>query len=152
MDRDGRFAAATGKACIDWCGHLVRETISVAGNMLASADVIAATADAYEAAMDVPLPERLVRAMQAGEAAGGDKRGRQSAALLVHDDEDLPLLDRRVDDHAGPIAELARLETAARARFIHARRFGPVRDNPVGIIDRDELDAAIRRSIEEGYR
>lgn len=152
MDREGRFAAATGAACVGWCGHLIRATISVAGNMLAGPQVIEATADAYEAAMDVPLPERLVRAMQAGEAAGGDKRGRQSAALIVHDSEDSPMLDIRVDDHADPLTELARLENVSRERAIHARRFGPTRDNPRGIIDRAALDVAIQRSIEEGYR
>lgn len=152
MDREGRFAAATGAACIDWCGHLQRVTISIAGNMLAGPQVIEATADAYEAAQDAPLPERLIRAMQAGEAAGGDKRGRQSAALLVHDEEDSPMLDIRVDDHVDPLAELARLELISRERAIHARRFGPTRDNRTGIIDRAELDAAIKRSINEGYR
>jgi uncharacterized Ntn-hydrolase superfamily protein len=152
MDREGRFAATTGASCVDWCGHLQRATISVAGNMLAGPQVIEATADAYEAAMDVPLPERLIRAMQAGEAAGGDKRGRQSAALLVHDDEDSAMLDIRVDDHKDPLTELARLELVSRERAIHARRFGPTRDNLTGIIDRAELDVAIKRSMDEGYR
>lgn len=152
MDREGRFAAATGAVCVGWCGHLVREAISVAGNMLAGPDVIRATADAYEAAAELPLPERLVRAMQAGEEAGGDKRGRQSAALIVHDEEDSPMLDIRVDDHADPLAELARLELVSRERAIHARRFGPTRDNPTGLVDRAALEVAIQRSAEEGYR
>lgn len=152
MDREGRFAAATGAACIGWCGHLIRATLSVAGNMLAGPDVIRATADAYEAASDLPLPARLVRAMQAGEKAGGDKRGRQSAALVVHDNEDSPMLDIRVDDHADPLAELARLELVSRERAIHARCFGPTRDNPVGLLDRTALEVAIQRSAEEGYR
>lgn len=151
MDREGRFAVSTGAACIAWCGHLARETISVAGNMLAGPDVIVATADAYEAAGNVPFAQRLIAAMEAGEAAGGDKRGRQSAALLIHDAEDDPMIDIRVDDHADPLAELARIETVSRERAIHARRFGPRRDDPTGIIDRDALDAAIQRSIEEGY-
>lgn len=152
MDREGRFAAETGAQCVGWCGHLIRSTISVAGNMLAGSQVIEATADAYEAAMDVPLPERLVRAMQAGEAAGGDKRGRQSAALLVHDAEDSAMLDLRVDDHADPLSELARLEMVSRERAIHARRFGPTGENPAGLLDRAALEVAIQRSVEEGYR
>jgi uncharacterized Ntn-hydrolase superfamily protein len=152
MDRVGRFAASTGTACVGWCGHLIRPTLSVAGNMLAGPQVIAATADAFEAASDLPLAERLVRAMQAGEAAGGDKRGRQSAALLVHDEEEIARLDLRVDDHTDPLAELARLEIVSRERFIHARRFGPTRDNPAGILNRAALEVAIDRSIEEGYR
>lgn len=152
MDREGRFAAETGAQCVGWCGHLIRSTISVAGNMLAGSQVIEATADAYEAAMDVPLPERLVRAMQAGEAAGGDKRGRQSAALLVHDAEDSAMLDLRVDDHADPLSELARLEMVSRERAIHARRFGPTGENPAGLLDRAALEVAIQRSVEESYR
>ena len=65
--------------------------------------------------------------MRAGEAAGGDKRGRQSAALLIHDGEDYPLYDLRVDDHADPLAELARLEEVARQRWVHFRRQMPSR-------------------------
>jgi uncharacterized Ntn-hydrolase superfamily protein len=152
MDREGRFAAATGPACVGWCGHLIRQTLSVAGNMLAGPDVIRATADCYETASDLPLPERLVRAMQAGEEAGGDKRGRQSAALIVHDDEDSAMLDIRVDDHVDPLRELARLELVSRERAIHARRFGPTRPNPMGLLDRAALEVAIERSIDEGYR
>ena len=151
MDREGRFAAATGSECIEWCGHHARSALSVAGNMLAGPQVIAATADAYEAAMDKPFAQRLVAAMLAGEAAGGDKRGKQSAALLVHDDEDDAMLDLRVDDHADPLAELARLEAVSRERFIHYRRFTPSRDHPAGITERDALDDAIKRSIDEGY-
>lgn len=152
MDREGRFAAATGSACVGWCGHLIRANISVAGNMLLGPQVIEATADAYEAAPDVPLPERLVRAMQAGEAAGGDKRGRQSAAIVVHDEEDSPFLDIRVDDHTDPLAELARLEMVSRERAIHARRFGPTRHDLAGLLDRPALELAIQRSVDEGYR
>lgn len=151
MDREGRFAAATGAACIEWCGHLARGTFSIAGNMLAGPQVIAASADAFERAMDKPFAQRLVAAMKAGESAGGDKRGKQSAALLVHDSEENPLLDLRVDDHADPLAELERLEVVSRQRAIHARRFGPTRDNPAGLLDRAALDAAIRSSIEEGF-
>jgi uncharacterized Ntn-hydrolase superfamily protein len=151
MDREGRFAAATGAACIEWCGHHARGALSVAGNMLAGPQVIAATADKFEASTDMPFAQRLVAAMMAGEAAGGDKRGKQSAALLIHDGEDDAMLDLRVDDHADPLAELARLEAVSRQRAIHARRFGAKRDDPTGITDRDALDAAIKRSIEEGY-
>lgn len=151
MDTSGRFAAATGKACIDWCGHLLRAEFSVAGNMLAGPEVITTTADAYEAARDMPFARRLIRALEAGEAAGGDKRGRQSAALLVHDDEEHAALDLRVDDHADPLTELARLERVARERFVHGRRYGPSRASPTGVFDRDQLEPLIRASIDEGY-
>ena len=89
--------------------------------------------------------------MQAGEAAGGDKRGRQSAALLIHDGEDYPVYDLRVDDHAEPLAELARLEAVARERWVHFRRQMPNRSSPAGLTDRSELDALIAQSIAEGH-
>jgi uncharacterized Ntn-hydrolase superfamily protein len=151
MGGAGRFAAYTGAACIDWCGHEVRATFSVAGNMLAGPAVLAETIRAYEAHAAVPFARRLIAALRAGEAAGGDKRGRQSAALLIHDTEDYPLYDLRVDDHADPLAELARLEQVARERWIHFRRQMPSRARPSGLTDRGELDALIARSIAEGY-
>ena len=92
MDRDGRFAAYTGAECVPWCGHLVRDTFSVAGNMLTGAAVIEETAKTFEAASDLPLSRRFLAALKAGEEAGGDKRGRQSAAMLIHDEEEYPLL------------------------------------------------------------
>jgi uncharacterized Ntn-hydrolase superfamily protein len=151
MDRAGRFAAYTGAACIDWCGHETRETFSVAGNMLAGPAVLTETIRAYEAHAALPFARRLLAAMQAGEAAGGDKRGRQSAALLIHDSETYPLYDLRVDDHADPLGELARLEEVARERWVHFRRQMPSRERPAGLIDRGKLEELISRSIAEGY-
>jgi uncharacterized Ntn-hydrolase superfamily protein len=151
MDRQGRFAAYTGKACVDWCGQLVRSTFSVAGNMLAGRKVIEDTAETYEANLALPFARRLIAAMHAGEVAGGDKRGKQSAAMLVHDDEDYPLLDLRVDDHPDPLAELARLEQVARERWIHFRRLIPSRERPAGLTDRSDLEERIAQSISEGY-
>ena len=151
MDRAGRFAAYTGAACIDWCGHELRETYSVAGNMLAGAAVLAETIRAYEAERALPFARRLLAAMRAGEAAGGDKRGKQSAALLIHDGEDYPLYDLRVDDHADPLTELARLQEVARQRWVHFRRHMPSRAAPSGLIDRSGLDELVAKSIAEGY-
>ncbi len=151
LDKAGTFAASTGRSCIPWCGHLVGATFSVAGNMLVGPEVIEATAATYEQLGQMPFARRLLAAMQAGEIKGGDKRGRQSAALLVHDAEDFAILDLRVDDHAFPLDELERLERVARERFVHFRRFGPTRDDPTGILDRSELEALISRSIEDGY-
>jgi uncharacterized Ntn-hydrolase superfamily protein len=151
MDSRGRLAAYTGAACIDWCGHDVRETFSVAGNMLAGPAVIAETARAWEAGAALPFARRLIGAMRAGEAAGGDKRGKQSAALIVHDRESHPLYDLRVDDHPDPLAELARLEEVARQRWLHFRRQMPSRERPSGLTDRAELQDLIARSIAEGY-
>ena len=151
LDGHGRFAAWTGEACIDWCGHLLSGSFSVAGNMLAGPEVLAETARAYETQGDVPFARRLIGAMRAGEAAGGDKRGRQSAALLVHDGEDYPLYDLRVDDHADPLAELARLQQVACERWVHFRRQMPRRAAPSGLVDRGKLEALVARSIAEGY-
>jgi uncharacterized Ntn-hydrolase superfamily protein len=151
VDRQGAFAALTGAGCIKWCGHEVRTNFSVAGNMLAGPAVLAETARAYEANGNLPLTRRLIAAMRAGEAVGGDKRGKQSAALLIHDKEDYPLYDLRVDDHPEPLAELARLEEVARERWVHFRRQMPTRERPSGLTNRDELDELISRSIAEGY-
>jgi uncharacterized Ntn-hydrolase superfamily protein len=151
MDRKGRCAGFTGAACIDWCGHVIRPDFSIAGNMLAGPAVLAETMRVFEAAPEVPLARRLIAAMQAGEAAGGDKRGKQSAALLIHDAEDYPIYDLRVDDHADPLAELARLHEVGRERFVHFRRWMPPGRNPSGVVDRSGLEELIARSIAEGY-
>lgn len=139
----GEPAAHTGEACVDWCGHLVRADFSVAGNMLAGAQVLRATADAFVAAAALPLAERLIEAMAAGEAAGGDKRGRQSAALRIQGDEDHAELDLRVDDHAEPIAELRRLHTVSLQRFQPFIACLAGRHDPVGELDRVRIEARI---------
>jgi uncharacterized Ntn-hydrolase superfamily protein len=111
--------------------------------MLAGARVIGDTAAAYAANSDLPFPGRLIAAMQAGEAAGGDKRGKQSAALLIYGEEAWSDLDLRVDDHADPLAELARIEQVSRERWVPFRRFLPSRRDPVGVVDRDVIEAGI---------
>jgi len=143
MDVSGRVAAYTGKDCVDWCGHLKGEDFSIAGNMLAGARVLDDTAKAYCANIDLPFAQRLIAAMRAGEEAGGDKRGRQSAALLIYGTEEWSDLDLRVDDHSDPLSELARLEAVSRERWVHFRKFLPSRKNPAGITDRAVIDAGI---------
>jgi uncharacterized Ntn-hydrolase superfamily protein len=143
IDAQGRSAAFTGEDCIDWCGHLIGDGVSVAGNMLAGEAVIADTLAAYNAHADLPFVERLLTAMEAGEAAGGDKRGKQSAALCIHRTEDYPWLDIRVDDHPDPLAELRRLYDVAQERFLHVADTMPTRGNFSGLTDRTPLDAAI---------
>jgi uncharacterized Ntn-hydrolase superfamily protein len=151
MDRQGRLAAHTGSDCTAWCGHICKPTLSVAGNTLASASVLEAMVETYEAKAELPFARRLIAAMQAGEAAGGDTRGRQSAALLVHGEEDYSLLDLRSDDHAEPLAEIARLEEIARQSWVHFRRVLPSAGNPNGILDPDEIRATINASIASSY-
>jgi uncharacterized Ntn-hydrolase superfamily protein len=114
MDRQGSFAAHTGAECLQWCGHVVKPSFSLAGNILAGPGVLDAMAAAYEAGAALPLAQRLIAALRAGEQAGGDKRGRQSAALLIHGSPEWALVDVRVDDHADPLGELQRLEELAR--------------------------------------
>ncbi|QQS11663.1 MAG: DUF1028 domain-containing protein [Rhodospirillales bacterium] len=139
QDSRGGIAAHTGAACVPWCGHVVRATFSVAGNMLAGPQVVEETARAFEAGAGLPFPRRLIAALRAGEAVGGDKRGKQSAALKVFSTEEYPDFDLRVDDHAEPLAELDRLERVSRERFAYARLFSPRHDDPVGLVDFDEI-------------
>ena len=79
---DGRAAAYTGSGCIEWAGHLVEPAFAVQGNMLANAEVLPAMRRAF-LDPDTPLPERMMAALEAGQAAGGDRRGQQSAAIVV---------------------------------------------------------------------
>ena len=139
----GPGAAHTGASCIDWCGHRLETDFSVAGNMLAGPRVVEATAEAYVASAGRPLAERLIAAMAAGEAAGGDKRGKQSAALRIHGDEDYAELDLRVDDHAEPIAELQRLYEVSLQRFQPFVACLAGRHDPVGELDRARIEARI---------
>jgi uncharacterized Ntn-hydrolase superfamily protein len=148
LDAGGRIASHTGRDCVDWCGHVEGNGFSIAGNMLAGARVLDDTAIAYIASEKLPFAQRLIAAMRSGEAAGGDKRGKQSAALLIHDEEEWSALDLRVDDHADPLAELERLEAVSRERWVHFRKFLPSRNNPAGITDRETIDAGIEASIE----
>jgi uncharacterized Ntn-hydrolase superfamily protein len=143
MDAMGRIAAHTGRECVEWCGHIAGDAFSIAGNMLSGASVVDDTANAYVANAGLPFAQRLIAAMLAGEAAGGDKRGKQSAALLIHGEEEWSALDLRVDDHADPLRELERLEQVSRERWVHFRKFLPTRKNPAGITDRATIDAGI---------
>lgn len=145
----GQPAAHTGSACVDWCGHLLFPDFSVAGNMLTGAAVIEATAQAYQDTKGLPLAERLLAAMAAGEAAGGDKRGKQAAALRIHGDEDYSQLDLRVDDHAEPIAELARLYDKSLERYQPFLSCLPGRHDATGLTDRGEIEARIARFHEQ---
>jgi len=148
MDAAGHIASHTGKDCVDWCGHVEGDGFSIAGNMLAGPQVLDETAKAYTYSNALPFAQRLIAALFAGEAAGGDKRGKQSAALLIHGSDEWSDLDLRVDDHADPLAELARLEQVSRERWVHFRPFMPTRQNPAGVTDRATIDAGIDAGIQ----
>lgn len=115
VDSDGGAASHTGSACIDWAGGRTGEGYAVQGNCLAGPDVVEAMRLAWEAGAGTPFAQRLLDALAAGDDAGGDKRGRQSAAILVvrdgagYDGGDDVEVDLRVDDHPAPVPELARL-------------------------------------------
>lgn len=114
VDADGNVANFTGAECLEWAGDADGQGYTVQGNLLASSKVVAAMASAYEASSR-PFPERLLAALLAGQGAGGDVRGQQSAALVVVRDGQGKagfndrIVDLRVDDHPSPIEELARL-------------------------------------------
>ncbi|HSI15996.1 MAG TPA: DUF1028 domain-containing protein [Chthoniobacter sp.] len=130
VDAQGRTAAHTGAQCIDYAGHREGKNYTVQGNLLAGEGVLTAMAEAFEAAKKKEgseLADWLLAALQAGQVAGGDKRGQQSAALLVVHANGGPggdndrYMDLRVEDNPAPIDELARL------RALHARFYGPPR-------------------------
>jgi uncharacterized Ntn-hydrolase superfamily protein len=143
VDAEGRVAAFTGEKCIGWAGQVEGDGVSVAGNMLAGPQVVSRTLAVYEERSDLPLAERLLAAMEAGELAGGDKRGRQSAALRIHRGEAYPWIDIRADDHADPLAELRRLLAVAGERYLHVAETLPTSDNPSGLLDRSVIDLRI---------
>jgi uncharacterized Ntn-hydrolase superfamily protein len=145
VDARGASAAHTGRECIDWCGSIAGDGYSVAGNMLVGAKVIEETARVFEESAGLSFAERLLAAMDAGETAGGDKRGRQGAALLIHTTEDYPFLDLRVDDHDRPLDELRRLYRVSLERFQPFVRCLAKRGDPVGITDRAVIEAEIAR-------
>ena len=143
------WAEASGgfDECVTWCGHIEGNGFSIAGNMLAGAQVLDDTAETYIARESLPFAQRLIAAMRSGEAAGGDKRGKQSAALVIYDEDDWSALDLRVDDHADPLAELERLEQVSRERWVHFRKFLPSRKNPAGVTDRKIIEASMEAAV-----
>lgn len=142
VDRHGRAAAFTGAHCVEWCGDAgTHEGFSVAGNMLAGEAVVQETAAAFARLAALPLPERLMAALDAGEAAGGDKRGRQSAAMKLVTTEDFPDLDLRVDDHAAPLEELRRLLGLWREQRAPGLATAPRKADPSGLCDIDAIEA-----------
>ncbi|MDQ0391340.1 DUF1028 domain-containing protein [Labrys monachus] len=135
MDRWGHIAQHTGAACVSWRGSVQGRSVSVAGNMLSGPGVVEACRDAFLATAGQALAERLMAAMEAAEAAGGDSRGRESAALRIWKGEEYSSLDIRVDSHADPLAELRRLYGVSRGRFATFSTGFPTRADPVGSTD-----------------
>jgi len=144
LDTQGRIGQHTGSDCVAWAGQVRGHDVSVAGNMLAGAAVVERTLDGFLHATGT-LAERLLTAMEAGEAAGGDKRGRQGAGLKVCLADPYPDLDIRADDHPNPLAELRRLHRVSLERYAVFRRYLAGAADPWGTLDREAIDAAIVR-------
>jgi uncharacterized Ntn-hydrolase superfamily protein len=147
VDRDGGSATFTGSKCMDWAGGIAGDCFAAQGNILVGAETVDALARTFRESEGQPLANRLLDCLAAAQAAGGDSRGQQSAALLVAEQDggyaglsDV-LVDLRVDDHAAPIEELARLYG------LHARLFGGTpRDEWI------EVDDRLRAELEERLR
>lgn len=132
VDRHGSAAAHTGSRTHPWSGHRVGSGYGVAGNILTGEDTITAMAERFESRSGAPLRERLLAALVAGQEAGGDRRGKQSAALFVHTGHPYPYLDLRVDDHPDPVTELQRIHEVAKEELLPFVEALPTRANPRG--------------------
>jgi uncharacterized Ntn-hydrolase superfamily protein len=147
VDARGRAATFTGSECLEWAGGLTGEHYAAQGNILVGGETVEAMAKTFESAGD-DLAGRLLTALDAGQAAGGDSRGKQSAALLVvregggYGGNNDRCVDLRVDDHPEPIRELIRL------RELHTLYFGETRPENIVPVDGDvkqEVAASLRR-------
>jgi uncharacterized Ntn-hydrolase superfamily protein len=153
VDRHGRIAAWTGQNCVEWCGSVSAGGISVAGNMLAGEPTVVATLASWKSNRDLPMPDRLMMAMEAGEAAGGDRRGKQSAAMIMVTTEDFPDLNLRVDDHVEPLQELRRLLAVWKEQGVPRLGIAPSKSNPSGQTDLDAIEAGwIARGMDLRFR
>jgi uncharacterized Ntn-hydrolase superfamily protein len=111
VDARGGSASWSGADCTPWFGHRTGPGYAIQGNMLTGPEVVAGMETAFLGSEASELAERLLLALEAGQAVGGDKRGKQSAALLVYHEEDYPWVDLRVDEHRHPVPELRRIWT-----------------------------------------
>ncbi len=148
VDRLGRAATFTGSACLGWAGGRAGPCYAAQGNVLVSAATVDALAGSFGGTEGRPLAERLLEALEAGQAAGGDRRGQQSAALLVARERggygggSDRLVDLRVDDHPSPIAELGRLLE------LHRLFFGTTPASDWLVVD-DELARELRSRLDD---
>jgi uncharacterized Ntn-hydrolase superfamily protein len=143
LTNSGESFAYTGDGCVDWCGHTSVSNISVAGNMLVGPEVLQRTLEAFLDLGGQPLAKRLILAMSEGERAGGDKRGKQAAAILVQSNQPYPSLSLRVDDHLEPIEELKRLYNKSLERFQPFISCLATTQKPSGVTDRGSIEDAI---------
>lgn len=141
VDAHGGSASFSGNECTTWYGEATGPNFAAQGNMLIRGDTVAAMAASFPATVDLDLAERLMLALEAGQAGGGDKRGRQCAALLVVDREEYPLWDLRVDEHPQPVAELRRVFEVARLDLLPFVEGLPNRANPLGSLSDEFIES-----------
>ncbi|MCA1798911.1 MAG: DUF1028 domain-containing protein [Xanthomonadaceae bacterium] len=132
IDADGNTAAWTGSECLPWAGSIDGDGYSTQGNRLVGPPVLEAVAAVMERTRGQSLPDRLLAALEAGVAAGGDREGEVSATIYIVATEDYPLWDIRVDHCDDPIAELKRLHAVFREELLPEIRKMPTRANPAG--------------------
>lgn len=130
VDRHGHTATWTGSQCTGWAGQRTGASFTIQGNMLTGPATLDAMQAAFESSAHCALAERLMRALEAGQMNGGDKRGRQSAALKVMGDEAYAQLDLRVDEHPDPVAELRRVFGVAQRQLTPFVQAMPTRGDP----------------------
>ncbi len=140
VDAAGRAASFTGAECTPWCGHITGEGYAIQGNMLTGPDVLAEMERAFRTTEAEELAERMIAALEAGQAVGGDKRGKQSGAVIVYGREDYAEVDLRVDEHPLPVAELRRIWGIFKLQtrpFLDgmARRGQPARPAPDSVVE-----------------
>jgi uncharacterized Ntn-hydrolase superfamily protein len=163
VDREGRAATWTGKRCLDWAGGETGPGFTCQGNILAGPAVVANMAKAYRESKG-ELAERMIAALEAAQAAGGDKRGMQSAALIVvrpslkHPEYNTRYVDLRVEDHKTPIQELRRVWQifegfhAANAHLNYADEYEAAGRQDLAIMERERVGESMRRAIERNEK
>ena len=150
VDARGQAASFTGSECFDWAGGVTGEHYAAQGNILVGRETVEAMARTYEETAG-DLGARLLAALDAGQEAGGDSRGKQSAALLVvregggYGGDNDRVLDLRVDDHPDPIRELIRI------RDLHTLYFGETRPEDVVAVDGDVRKEVVDALLRSGY-
>jgi uncharacterized Ntn-hydrolase superfamily protein len=140
VDARGGSATFSGDECTTWYGGINGPNFAAQGNMLIRGETVSAMAESFQSTESHDLAERLLRALEAGQAAGGDKRGRQCAALLVVDREEYPLWDLRVDEHPNPVPELRRIYEIARTDLLPFVEGLPTRANPMGSLSDEFME------------
>lgn len=140
VDAAGGSATFSGDDCTEWYGGETGPGFAAQGNMLIGGETVSALASSFRSTSELELAERLLRALEAGQEAGGDKRGRQCAALLVVHREEYPLWDLRVDEHPQPVAELRRVYEIARLQLLPFVEGLPTRTNPLGSLSEEFIE------------